>query len=426
MFGDPRTAVAYSLGLVASAVALTGCAPAEQPAPRSESPTAAGLVLSEPATHLDTTAREPMLVQHPDGTLFVAGYQRENPVVEQSPALWKSSDGGSSWERVDVGTVEQGAVGNSDVDLAVGPDGTLYFLTMGFDRTVGEGTHVAVGVSRDVGATWSWNWLVRAPRVDRPWIVITSDGTAHVIWNDGAGVHYTRGDAAGSDWSEPRTIAERGGSSHLAAGPNDELAVRIIPLSASGAQYHEGAEWLLVSTDGGDSWQRRQPPGTREYAGLGQDEELPRWVEPIAFDDAGALYSLWSEGDELWLGRSADLGASWQTWPISRSEDSMFFPYLAARDAGELAATWFAGRGDSLAAHVARIDVGGDGAPEVVEAPAFRPRSWTPDDPPVRDPAGEYLPVIFLADGGLAVASPIQDAAGERFGFAFRTAGERQ
>ena len=31
------------------------------------------------------------------------------------------------------------AAGNSDVDLAVAPDGTLYFLTMGFDRGTREG-----------------------------------------------------------------------------------------------------------------------------------------------------------------------------------------------------------------------------------------------------------------------------------------------
>ena len=35
------------------------------------------------------------------------------------------------------------------------------------------------------------------------------------------------------------------------------------------------------------------------------------------------------------------------------------------------------------------------------------------------DPAGEYVPVIFLANGGLAVVTPIQDPGSDRFGFSY-------
>ncbi|MGD8330312.1 MAG: hypothetical protein PVJ49_12840, partial [Acidobacteriota bacterium] len=139
------------LSAVVLMVLLLGCGGGDRvdskasgnPAAAAANPPAVELTLAPPINHLDTTAREPMLVEHPDGTLFVAGYQRENPVVEQPPELWRSRDGGLGWERVDVGSVADGAVGNSDVDLAISPDGALYYLTMGFDRTVGEGTHVA-------------------------------------------------------------------------------------------------------------------------------------------------------------------------------------------------------------------------------------------------------------------------------------------
>jgi hypothetical protein len=423
MIGYARTVFLLPLIVITPIAACSDGAPVtSDPAaapPSGGVPAPSRLILAEPVDHLDTTAREPMLLEHPSGTLFVAGYQRENPVVEQSPALWRSDDAGSSWRRVDVGAVADGAVGNSDVDLAVAPDGTLYALTMGFDRTRGEGTHVAVGVSDDVGVTWAWTFLTQAPRVDRPWIVITSDNVAHVIWNDGEGVSYTRAAGGAGGWSEPRKIAPRGGSSHLAAGPDDELAVRVTPLSASGAERDEDADWILVSTDGGDTWIERAPPGRREFSGLGMEEEVPRWVEPVAWDAGGALYYLWSEGRELWLGRSTDRGGSWDSWVVARGEERMFYPYLVARGSGELAATWFSGAGEGLAAHVALIEVAAGGEPRVLRGSPFQPQSWAPGDPPVRDPAGEYLPVTFLASGGMAVAAPIQDPAGQRFGFSY-------
>lgn len=103
----------------------------------------------------------------------------------------------------------------------------------------------------------------------------------------------------------------------------------------------------------------------------------------------------------------------------------MYFPYLVARGGGELAATWFSGPIATLQAHVARLDVSlGDTPPRVIEAPPFRPDSWarghlSAAGPPPRDPGGEYLPVMFVSDGGLAVVSPIQNEAARRFGFSW-------
>ena len=219
------------------------------------------LTLREPVHQLDALAREPMLVEHPDGTLFVTGYEGRN----ESPDLWKSGDGGATWERVDVGSPADGAVGNSCVDLAVAPDGTLYFITMGFIADKMEGTHVTVGVSHDVGASWTWTYLSQDQYDDRPWVEVAPDGTAHAIWNDGAGVSYAVSTDGGRSWTERERIHPQGGSSHLAIGRSGELAVRVTPLSASGNQYDEGVDLIAVSTDGGKSWQKEAPPGTREW-----------------------------------------------------------------------------------------------------------------------------------------------------------------
>ena len=377
-----------------------------------------GLALVDSTHYVDSLAREAMVVEHPNGTLFVAGYG------QPGPKLWKSGDRGRSWRRVAVGTEADGAVGNSDVDLAVGPDGTLYFITMGYDRTRFEGTHIAMGVSRDVGTTWTWTRLSTDRFDDRPWVEVAPDGTAHAIWNDGSGVSYASSSDAGRTWREQPKIHSSGGSSHLAVGPAGEIAVRIVPLSASGNKIDRETDLVAVSVDGGATWQKHTPPGTRAWGfPLGNPKDLPRWVEPVAFDSLGRLYSLWSEGTDLWLGRSADRGVTWTTTRIVQSQVRLYFPYLIARGAGELIASWAAGEGDSLRAQIARIEIRDGHEPEVLMAPALAPASWEmtpkPTDKPVRSAAGEYFATTFLRAGGVAAVTPIQDPAGGRFGFSF-------
>lgn len=108
----------------------------------------AELAVSEPVHVLDELAREPLVVRHPSGTLFVAGYgsQVTDTDPEAPPQLWKSTDEGATWTRIDVETKEDGTAGDADVDLAMWPGGTLYFLVMGFDRTERDKTHIASGV----------------------------------------------------------------------------------------------------------------------------------------------------------------------------------------------------------------------------------------------------------------------------------------
>ncbi len=400
-----------------TAAALVGCGGSDDG--RATMADATALVFTDSTHHVDALAREAALVEHPSGALFVSGYG------DPGPKLWRSDDGGSTWERVFVGTEADGAVANSDMDLAVGPDGTLYFATMGYDRTVLEGTHIVVGVSHDVGVNWSWTRLSETRFDDRPWVAVAPDGTAHVIWNDGAGVCHAVSTDGGVTWTERPRIHPLGGSSHLAVGPNGEVAVRVVPVSASGNRLDPGVELVAVSTDGGMSWQKHEPPGERIWESPLENPDVPRWVEPLAWDAAGALYYLWSEGNDLWLGRSVDQGGTWTTWPVAQGDRVTYFPYLIARGPGELAATWFTGLGNDMQGHVALLYMGaepGDAAPKVIRSEPFVPDSWgLPGfgDPEVRDTAGEYLTVIFLSDGGLAVVSTIQDTRVNRLGFSW-------
>ena len=370
-----RPIIGWILPALIAGAGCGGSSPASAPEPTT-------LAVVDSTHHVDSLAREPMVAEHPNGTLFVAGYG------QPGPKLWKSADSGRSWQRVAVGTEADGAVGNSDVDLAVGPDGTLYFITMGYDRTRSEGTHIAIGVSHDVGATWAWTRLSTTRFDDRPWVEVAPNGTAHAIWNDGSGVSYAVSTDTGRTWREQPKIHPSGGSSHLAVGPAGEIAVRIVPLSASGNKIDRETDLVAVSVDGGATWQKHPPPGTRAWGfPLGNPKDLPRWVEPEAFDGRGVLYSLWSEGTDLWLGWSADRGATWATARVVHSDVPLYFPYLIARGSEsdvappDTAKAYAFGEFDSTNAdgssfcHVPKM------APADVDMPAIPEVPVDPDDP---------------------------------------------
>ena len=382
----------------------------------AQAQTAPSLRIVDSVRVLDLLAREPMIVEHQNGTLFVSGYSDPNP------HLWSSGDSGKTWSRVNIGAAADGAIGNSDVDLAVAPDGTLYFAQMGFDRSVGQGTHIAMGVSRDAGATWTWRMLSRRRFVDRPWVKVAADGVAHVIWNDTSGVWYTSSRDGGASWLEARLLHGKGGSSHLAIGPRGRIAMRIAPIAASGNKLDAGVDLVAVSIDGGVTWSTRDAPGSRDWPAPGV-QATPRWVEPIAWDSTGALYSFWVNREGVWLARSRDDGANWTSWRLADTPELAYFPYLVAQGRGDLAATWFSGTGATWRAHVARIVAPDSTAPTLSDAVSIQPETWglssRRENPAFRSAAGEYLPVLFLRDGSIAVVSAVQDERARNFGFTF-------
>lgn len=144
-------------------------------------------------------------------------------------------------------------------------------------------------------------------------------------------------------------------------------------------------------------------------------------MDPVAFDRSGALYSLWTDSTGVWLSRAKGNMNAWMTWRVSSRDGGSptpFFPYLASRATGELAATWVLATQDTLHWQAAHIVVrGDDGGPMVRVATPLALESWRGNGP---DAGGEYLAAAFLNDRSIAVVIPIQNDANKRLGFGWR------
>ena len=168
---------------------------------------------------------------------------------------------------------------------------------------------------------------------DRPWARVGPDGTVHAVWNDDHGVSYAVSTDRGATWTERDRIHHEGGSSHLAVGPAGEIAVRIGSITASGNVFTEGVDLVAVSVDGGVTWDKREVPGQRVWdRTLASPDLIPRWVEPVAWDAAGDLHYLWSEGTTVRLGSSGDHGSTWTTRDVADERGTAYYPYLVARN----------------------------------------------------------------------------------------------
>ena len=379
------------------------------------------LVIKTQVDHVSSLAREPMVCEHPTGTLFVTGYKNDSG----SPQLWKSMDGGSSWETVNVGTEKEGAIGNSDADLFIDTKGNIYLLSMtytiipedteNFDFTTTKGERVVVGVSKDLGESWSWQTISENEYDDRPWITATTDGTLHIIWNDGKGVHHSISKDEGATWKQTADISSVGGSSFLANGYNGQLAVRVSPASASGFQMDQGVDLIKLSLDNGESWSDVNIPGnliwSEDFSGV------PRWVEPIAWDKENRFFALWSEGQQLKLGISKDNGDSWQEFEVAQNADTLYFPYLETSDQG-LLCTWMSGFTKDVKHNAAFIEVG----ESRIKTYPLEPQTldvWSrfTSEGYSRSTGGEYFPIIPLSNGNFGMVTSIQNSKASRDGF---------
>lgn len=266
---------------------------------------------------------EPSVAVAPDGAVYVTA-------PGASSALWRSDDGGLTFQRV---ADSLGSSGDSDV--AIGADGTIYVSDLF--------PNVPVSVSLDRGESFAYEaQTASGGSIDRQWTAAWGTGHVFSAWRDGStervavshdhGVSYTRHVAATGVGFQGNIVA---------TSANDLW----IPYTTGGQVR------LAASHDGGVTW-------TNTLVGrlIGGSYLFPA----VALDAAGIVYVAWAEGGDSYVDASAikvassrDGGATFSTPRIVSTTNAFhIMPWLVAGDEGRVAVAWYEG----VAPANARVD----------------------------------------------------------------------
>lgn len=350
--GSPATAqltgvpVAGSVQLAYHAGAAAGIPSSEVPfctAPDEPIGCYAGEKLVLQAAKIGSTAMEPTIGIHPDGTALMAG----STIVVETPAVYgvaktdarRSTDGGLTWTSVQPAIPGQGGErippGNADPMIYVDP-GTGRFFT--FDLT---GACNWLSFSDDKGQTWIHNPVACGDvPVDHQSIVAAKPRSLpqHPLYENF--LYYCtnrliesacgRSIDGGITWTpsgQPAyTILDdcNGLTGHIDADPDGRI---FLP---TGNCDHP---WVSFSEDAGQNWTQVQ------VSTLGSADSHTS----IASDSAGNLYYAWIADDGAgilpYLATSTDHGRTWSQ-PMMVAPPGVTqanFPVVAAGDPGEIA-----------------------------------------------------------------------------------------
>ncbi|MEO1699574.1 MAG: glycosyl hydrolase [Planctomycetota bacterium] len=232
--------------------------------------------------------------------------------------VWKTTDGGDSWDNV-----SSGFFGGSMGAVAVAPSDSSVVYAGGGEKTVRGNVGHGDGAWRsdDAGRTWRQIGLEDSHHISRIRIHPDDPDVAWAaVMGHLYGPHPTRGvyrtTDGGETWERVQFVDDNVGCVDLALDPNDAdvlyatfWRVRRTPWSLSSGG--EGSS-IWKSTDGGDSWtdvsgNEGMPEGPLGIAGI--------TVSPA---DSDVVYAI-VEAKEGGVFRSSDAGDTWERVNTSRS-----------------------------------------------------------------------------------------------------------
>jgi hypothetical protein len=318
--------------------AFAGCV--EQPAPavvlESAPAPAAPFVRTFAVVDPAGGTGEPSFGVAPDGTLFANG------AGGRGGAVYRSTDNGTTWERVAT-PVEP--MLNADPDLAVDVDGTVWFSALWIGCS-------SVATSQDLGETWaSTPAACTAPVADRQYVIPTEGGEAYIYAHQLPTFWQMGGKTTdyGRTWLPTGPVETP--DHHLLVNEGSGWGGGGFWNRATGSvfftwTYSEGGilsgAWspgFAVTRDGGASWEM----GHAKSMGGAQ---LGLGLVVGAADEAGNVYLAWGEDDAgdvgIWLAVSTDDGATWgEPVRVDVGEGSDVFPTLAAGPEGKVAIAYY-------------------------------------------------------------------------------------
>ncbi|HUR70274.1 MAG TPA: sialidase family protein [Candidatus Thermoplasmatota archaeon] len=333
---------------------------------------------------------EPNVAVAPDGTVWitaVAGSQ-ERPNHEQGAAwLWRSKDGGATWDtlRAPQRDTPLGSTpgtrrpfGSSDADVVTSPDGWVYYtdwwnygapiappvaLPLPVSPTSRYGSYL-VEASGDNGVTWqrqSITTLDTFGGMDRQWLVAGPDGWVGLFYAYFHGPNPTRPDQAagaldgassieavyssdhGATWTKPATVVAEDASAFSQIGHPRLTPQGLLWMPHAWATQQDGY-WteagevrVALSADKGATWtvvKVADVPGGFDNLWAVQGDSAPD----------GTMHVAWGArtGDNMTVfhASSADGGRTWSAPHALRAEGTNFLPWVAAR-AGGVAVSWY-------------------------------------------------------------------------------------
>jgi hypothetical protein len=304
-----------------------------------------------------------------DNAIAVAKDFRNPP--NQRNYLYTTTDGGITWLEQLFPRPNPDLPQDLDPVVFFRGDGRAYLVGTSFSD-FGHGGLFAFW-SDDGGYTWSPPSIITPPKghfADKAWLAFDEtggphNGTIYVAWTHFGDIEIlaSRSTDGGATWSAPVFVsngsyANNNDGAQLVVLPDGTLLVVFLHAASPG---NVGTLVLARSTDGGATFEPNvplfpihQPPFTLPgenwrhftYHSLAYDP-VRRWLTVIWPDYRDSS----TEGINILLSRSTDLGATW-TSPTRLNDDppgivrDQWFPALAAAPDGRLTAVWLDRRED--------------------------------------------------------------------------------
>ena len=275
---------------------------------------------------------------------------------------WKSSDGGRHYTTlVSPNAVSKTnntgfAPGGGDTDLAVAPakNASGFYNVYVSSLTL---ANVDVSTSMDGGNTWALNPIgASIPVDDRPWIAADQATKVCISYHDivtfnidvncsfNAGLMFTQlGDAIDSSHA---FLINNNQIGNLMIDPNSHIiyqtfdgihdASEVACGEAGTCAYH--TVWMAVSTDGGRTF-----TDNIVYNGPNNQVSYNHQFTNVSIDQAGNVYSVFSDNHNVYYSFSANHGTSWSA-PVQVNKapsKTAIFPWSVANGAGHLDIVWY-------------------------------------------------------------------------------------
>jgi photosystem II stability/assembly factor-like uncharacterized protein len=223
--------------------------------------------------------------------------------------VWKTTDGGSSWESISDKDFKTGSVGAIAVSES---DPNVVYVGMGEGPIRGNVSHGdGVYKSTDAGRTWKNMGLKETRQIARVRIHPTNPDLVYVaaqghVWGPNPERGVYRSEDGGRSWKVVLKVDEKTGASDLAMDPNNARVLY------AGFWQVVRRPWELVSggpgsslwrsTDGGESWKKLTeglPEGMWGKVGVAASAATPGLVYALVEAKKGGLF-VSSDYGEKW------------------------------------------------------------------------------------------------------------------------------